>query len=484
MTENPGPLAFDPAPWESLLAEIARRHHVPGIVAGVLRIDPVTGVEQRFTAATGVSNTRTGVLSTRDTLCQVGSITKVVTSTMILQLREEGKLDLDTPVTDILQDLELGSVDARTITVKHLVTHTSGIDGDLFTDTGRGDDCLEKYVATLKSAESLFAPSTGWSYCNSGFVLAGRIIEVLDGRTWDESLRARISQRLDLDRFFTLPEEVMGHRFQYGHVRQPGQRDWLPAPTAHITRSMGPAGLITSSVDDLLDFGGAFLRGGAGPGGTRLLSAESVELMTTPQVTLDSAAATMAPQWGLGWMLDDWNGHRVYWHGGTTIGNNAWFQVLPEDGAVFVVFCNGGVAPAAASEIYGAFAKVFAGTAPSSAAAPVGPAEDAVLDESLLGTYADASTSLEVRKSEQGTLEARLKAGALAGDVEPDTLELLPAGAPAHFVTRPDDLSPWASVAFTEVDGRDCAYVGIRCLPKRDAAVKEPAGKNTEGGGR
>ena len=242
MTDVTSPLAFDPTPWESLLAEAARRHHVPGIVAGVLRIDPATGVEQRFTAATGVSSTRTGVPSTRDTLCQVGSITKVVTATMILQLREEGRLDLDTPVTDILEGLELGGVDASAITVEHLLTHTSGIDGDLFTDTGRGDDCVEKYVDTLSTAESLFAPDTGWSYCNSGFVLAGRIIEVLDGRTWDESLQARISARLDLDRFLTLPEEVMAHHFQLGHVRQPGQREWSPTRTVSIPRSMGPAG--------------------------------------------------------------------------------------------------------------------------------------------------------------------------------------------------------------------------------------------------
>lgn len=477
MTDIPSPLAFDPTPWENLLAETARRHHVPGIVAGVLRIDPETGGEQRFTAATGVSSTRTGVPSTRDTLCQVGSITKVVTATMILQLREEGRLDLDTPVTDILERLELGGVDASTITVEHLLTHTSGIDGDLFTDTGRGDDCVEKYVATLSTAESLFAPDTGWSYCNSGFVLAGRIIEVLDGRTWDESLQARISARLDLERFVTLPEEVMAHHFQLGHVRQPGQREWNPARTVHIPRSMGPAGLITSSVDDLLDFGAAFLRGGAGPGGTRLLHEESVELMTRPHVTLPQAATGMTPQWGLGWMLDDWNGHRVYWHGGTTVGNNAWFQVLPDDGLVLVVFCNGGVAPMAAPEVFGAFARTFAGTEPTRMSAPAGTARDAVLDTSLLGRYADASTSLEVRRSEQGSLEVLLRAGALDDAADPEILELLPADGEARFVTRSDDLSPWTTLAFTEVDGRACAYVGIRCLP-----LREDAGAGSENG--
>jgi CubicO group peptidase (beta-lactamase class C family) len=93
------PTAFDPAPWDGLLTEIARRHHVPGIVAGVLSIDKESGQERRFVARTGVTNNRTGVATDRDTVCQIGSITKVVTTTMIMQLLEEGKLDLDTPST-------------------------------------------------------------------------------------------------------------------------------------------------------------------------------------------------------------------------------------------------------------------------------------------------------------------------------------------------------------------------------------------------
>ncbi len=89
------------------------------------------------------------------------------------------------------------SIDPR-ITVRHLLTHTSGIDGDVFTDTGRGDDCVERYVALLGEVDRLFEPGTAYSYCNAGFVLLGRIIEVLDGRTWDESLKARLVEPLGL----------------------------------------------------------------------------------------------------------------------------------------------------------------------------------------------------------------------------------------------------------------------------------------------
>lgn len=470
MLAIPNPSAFDPSRWEQLLSESARRHQVPGIVAGVLRIDPEAGTEQRCVAATGVTNTRTRVESTRDTLCQIGSITKVVTTTMIMQLCEEGALTLETPIGDILTDLQLAGGDVAQITVRHLLTHTSGIDGDVFTDTGRGDDCLEKYVGVLKDTESLFAPGSGWSYCNSGFVLAGRIVEVLDGRTWDASLQERISGRLDLRHFLTLPEHVMSHRFQHGHVREKGQHDWFPAPVSGIVRSMGPAGLITSSVDDLLDFGAAFLRGGAGPSGTALLSPESVALMTQAQVTLDPAADAAAPQWGLGWMLDDWSGHPVYWHGGTTIGNKAWLQVLPEDNLVFVVFCNGGVAAAAGAEIFGAFARELAGATPNPDPHPVGPASASVLDEAWLGEYSDVSTSIEVFVTDEGSLRARVRRLLDPNDGGTEIVDLLPAGGQNRFVSRPDQLSPWNQVTFTMVDGERCAYADIRCLRKRSAA--------------
>lgn len=472
----PDTQSFDTGRWDAFLAEVARRHHVPGIVAGVLSIDPETGAEKRFVTSTGVTNKRTGVPSDKDTVCQIGSITKVVTATMIMQLREEGKLDLDTQVTEILPEFALASPHAEEITVWNLLTHTSGIDGDLFTDTGRGDDCVAKYIETLAEAESLFTPKTGWSYCNSGFVVAGRIIEVLDGGTWDASLRARITEPLGLDTFFTLPEEILAHRHQYGHVRQPGQKDWNPAPVAAITRSMGAAGIITSSVDDLLDFGAAFLRDGETGSGQKLLSSESISLMTEPQWDLDPAVGTaMAPHWAIGWMIDDWNGHKVQWHGGTTIGNKAWFQVLPQDGLALVVFCNGGVAPHAAHEIYGAFAEEFAGTVPSAEPAPTGGDSDAVVQDKWLGTYSDAGTSLTVTQTEDGTFQAEISQASLERRLgkkptEATPLALLPAGAENRFVARPERLEPWSTVSFTEVDGKPVAYVGIRCLPKREEA--------------
>lgn len=473
MSARLDPQHFDPSRREGLLSDVARRHQVPGIVAGVMHIDPTTDAEQRFVAATGIANLRTGVGTDRTTLCQIGSITKLLTSTMIMQLVEEGELGLDTAVSEILPDLAFADLDAADLTVEHLLTHSSGIDGDLFTDTGRGDDCVEKYVATLSEAKSLFSPGTGFSYCNSGFVIAGRIIEVIDEVTWDQALNTRICQRLGTEHMLTLAEDIISHRHQHGHIAVPGTDTWTPAPVSQITRSMGPAGLVTSSADDLLDFGAAILRSGRTRTGAPLLGAESVRLMTEPRRTLIDEAASTAPQWGLGWMLDEWDGQKVAWHGGTTIGNNAWFQVLPESGLVFVVFCNGGVAPHAAAEIYGAFARTFAGIDAPPAAQPRSDRPAVALAESHLGDYADASTALTVLRTEDDTYRVRIRSSLGGSDEAPvPTMDLHPSASDTFALARPDARSAWVPVAFAEVDGRDVAYVGIRCLPRTDAVVE------------
>src|SRR6201999_2107185 len=100
----------------------------------------------------------------------IGSVSKPWTATMIVQLATEGRLDLDDAVGKLLPE---APIDPR-ITVRHLLTHMSGIDGEVFTDTGRGDECLERYVALLGEVDSLFEPGTAYSYCNAGFVVLGR----------------------------------------------------------------------------------------------------------------------------------------------------------------------------------------------------------------------------------------------------------------------------------------------------------------------
>src|SRR4051812_32194223 len=118
---------------------------LPGASAAVL----VDG--EVIEAAAGVLNVRTGVEATTDSLFQIGSITKVYTTTLIMQLVDAGLVDIDAPVRTYIPSFRVADDAASAaITVRHLLTHTSGFDGgDFFFDGGRGDDTMERYVAGL-----------------------------------------------------------------------------------------------------------------------------------------------------------------------------------------------------------------------------------------------------------------------------------------------------------------------------------------------
>ena len=118
------------ANWTARLDELAAEANVPGAVLGIWSDG------QEILAAHGVLNAATQVPVTTDSVFQVGSITKIWTATMIMQLIDEGLLSLDTTVSEVLPGARLGAADVGgEVTVRHLLTHTSGIDGDVFTET-------------------------------------------------------------------------------------------------------------------------------------------------------------------------------------------------------------------------------------------------------------------------------------------------------------------------------------------------------------
>ncbi len=319
-------------------------------------------------------NASTGVPATTDSLFQIGSITKVWTATVIMQLLDAGLLDLDAPVADVLPELRLADPDVtKRVTVRHLLTHTSGIDGDVFTDTGRGDDCVQKYVALLADVAQNHPLGATWSYCNSGFVLAGRVIEKLTGETWDRAMKDRLFSPLGLSRTVTLPEEALLHRTAVGHVRE-DDGELTRAPVWTLPRALGPAGLINATVADVLAFARLHLTGGLAPDGTRLLSRASAAAMTELQADLPDKH-TLGDSWGLGWIRFGWGGRRLIGHDGNTIGQSAFLRLLPDEGLAVTLLTNGGQARDLYEDLY---REIFAELADVAMPRPLAPPAEPV----------------------------------------------------------------------------------------------------------
>ncbi|MEV6647371.1 serine hydrolase [Amycolatopsis sp. NPDC051371] len=459
---KPVRVPIDAAHWRRRLAELARKHRVPGAALGILRLDGDEVVQ----VSHGVLNKATGVEVTDDSVFQIGSITKVWTATVAMQLVDEGLLKLDAPITDVLPELRLADPDVtKKVTLRHLLTHTSGIDGDVFTDTGRGDDCLEKYVGILDQAAQTHPLGATLSYCNSGFVLVGRVIEKLTGKTWDAALRERLFTPLALKRTSTLPEEALLQRAAVGHVAA-GDAEPQPAPVWGLQRSAGPAGLISASTDDVLAFARLHLTGGLGPDGSRVLSAESAQAMTEEQFEMPDKD-TLGDSWGLGWIRFGWDGRRVYGHDGNTIGQAAFLRVLPEQGLAVTLLTNGGSTHDLYEELYRELFAELAGVAMPRPLEPAVPLPEVDASE-FLGVYERESVRIDVLTRDEKLWMRQTITGPLA-ELMPETTtedELVPIG-PAQFAHSPAGMRGWISVTFyTLPTGERYLHSGVRATPK------------------
>lgn len=343
MAEVDARLAEVPA----LLQDAAKRCKVPGAALAVLQGDAL------FESATGVVNAKTGVEATSDSVFEIGSITKVWTTSLVMQLLEEGRVELDAPVRRYLPELALADrAAAESITVRMLLTHTSGIDGDFFQTTGRGDDAVERYVLACAALPQLHPPGKLWSYCNAGFVLAGRIIEKLRGGTWDDALRRHLLEPLGTEGMGTLPEHALRFRAAVGHFLHPKTGEIVPAPLWPEPRASGPAGATPFAfARDLCRFARMHLDGGVAQDGRRVLSEASVRAMQQRQVELPPRQ--LASGWGLGWMLFDWSGQRVIGHDGGTAGQYAFLRAVPARRVAVALLTNGGDAGGLYREVFG-----------------------------------------------------------------------------------------------------------------------------------
>ena len=158
----------------SRLAASIEKHKVPGASAAVFRAG------QWEVAAAGVTNVTTGVDVTAETVMHIGSITKVLNATLVMQLVDEGRVELTAPLKRYLPDFRVADRAAtERITVEMLLNHTCGIDGEYFPDAGPDAERIEDVIPRIARQGQIHAPGAELSYCNSGAVLAGYLAQRL-----------------------------------------------------------------------------------------------------------------------------------------------------------------------------------------------------------------------------------------------------------------------------------------------------------------
>lgn len=273
-------------------------------------------------------------VSAEETLFRPGSVSKLFTWTAVMQLHEQGKLDLDRDVNEYL-DFKIPDAFGKPITLKNIMTHTPGFEEqvkDLFT-VGSVSPNLGEYLKSHIPTR-IYPPGTVPAYSNYATALAGYIVERVSGRPFNEYIAENIFQPLGMTRSTfvqPLPQDLVpgmsnGYR---------SASDDEPVPFEIVVPF--PAGSLSSTSADMAKFMLAHLQEGQ-LGGARILRPETVLLMHSRLFALDPAANAMA----YGFYEETRNGHRIIGHAGDTIAFHSDLHLILDAGVGFYVSYNSG----------------------------------------------------------------------------------------------------------------------------------------------
>lgn len=307
-------------PADDYLKTQMQEHRIPGLAVNVIRDG-----KSIKTAAYGLANVELNVQAKPETAFEIGSLTKQFTAAGILLLAQEGKLSVDDKISTYLKDVPEAWAN---VTIRHLLTHTSGIrsytglDGfDLWRNLTQA-----QFIKAIGKEPMGFPPGSSWKYCNTGYNLLGYIIENVSGRKYWEFMDERIFHPLEMRATTSrLPSQIIPNRASgYEQVKH----QWINRD--YNLTDVFAAGAIVSTVLDLARWNAALDE-------DRLLSATSKAQMWTPVKLNDGSTKP----YGFGWNVDGAvEGHKNIGHGGSTSGFSASLQRFPDDRLAVIILTN------------------------------------------------------------------------------------------------------------------------------------------------
>ena len=291
---------------------------VPGLVVG-LSIDG----EQHFLSF-GETSVDAPRPVTADTLFQIGSISKTYTCLALLSYVENGRFELDRPVRDYLSQFRVADDQASNqVTIRHLLTHVAGWQGDYFVNTGRGDDALAQYVAHMVDLPQIAQVGRFLSYNNAGFNLAGYLIEIASGKPYEAAVKEAVFDPLGLSSTFFFAEDVISRQFAVGH--HPGNGGVEVARPWALARCGHPVGGIATTIRDLMRYSAYYLDEEQSDSGRRVVNTDTQKSMMSPQHWIWQNKEAV----GLSWFIDNVNGTHLISHGGSTNGQVSGLFLVP-----------------------------------------------------------------------------------------------------------------------------------------------------------
>jgi CubicO group peptidase (beta-lactamase class C family) len=334
-----GPLGMADITLNARIDEILNRHPAVGLAVGVVR----HGRLELFSGH-GLADIASNTPVTEGTVFRIGSVTKTFTAIAVLQLWEQGRVDLDAPANDYLRGYRLIPAKAghRPATVRQLLTHTAGLPQmvhpsraykPILGETVRFGQQLPTLAEFYRGGLHLVAePGTRCTYSNHGFATLGQLVQDVTGTPLDHYLREHVFEPLGMADTDLLRSKRVRSRLATGYrLRSDG-----PHPVGDCDVICVGAGSIYSTTSDMARYVAALLAGGTGEHGS-ILQPETLASMFAPHYRPDPRI----PGIGLAFFRNEVGGHLVVEHEGLVPGFSSQLSLAPDDGVGVLAFTNG-----------------------------------------------------------------------------------------------------------------------------------------------
>lgn len=258
--------------------------------------------------------------ATSETVYRVGSISKLFTDMAVMQLVEQGRLDLDADISDVLPDFQPHNPFGRTITLRQLMSHRSGLvrESPVGSYFDPDEPSIEKTVDSLNDTTLVYEPGSRTKYSNSAITVVGLAVEKASGMSFSDYLREKLLRPLGMQNSdFDRTSEVEEKLAQAQMWTVDGRR--FPAPVFEF--GIFPAGNLYSTTDDLARFVRAIFRNGKLENGQLLKPATLADMMRPQE----------KEGFGIGFAISDFHGHKAIGHGGAVYGYSTQLKALIEE---------------------------------------------------------------------------------------------------------------------------------------------------------
>ena len=282
---------------------------------------------------------------TTNTLFAIGSCSKAFTAATVNLLVDDGKLDLDKTIINYFPGFKLYDEYVTThITSRDLLCHRSGLPRHDLVWYGADEIPRKDMVSKLQYLEPNAGFREKWQYQNGMFMVAGYLVELVDGKSWEEFTQARILNPLEMKNTnFSVYDMQKANDFSKPYSEKNDEVEEIPFRSIVAT---GPAGSINSSVTEMANWVMMQLNGGKYKD-KQIVSEASINQMQSPQMVMPSGITdeVFYSSYGMGWMITSYKGHLRVEHGGNIDGFSASVCLLPKDSAGIVVLTNMNATP-------------------------------------------------------------------------------------------------------------------------------------------